>query len=290
MNDEFALAPKDLTEAKALSTTLSKASLLPDALRGKEADVLMTIMTGRELGLGPMQAIRAIEVIKGKPTLKAEAMVALVRARKDVCAYLMCEQSDAKIATWSTQRVGDPKPTTISWSMAQAAAAGLTSPSKNGEPSMYTKYPDIMLRWRAASMLVKLVYSDIILGLYDVDEVPHEEKDVTPTLANSPATVDGLKAELRTRRMVVSTDVTPPAASPPRPVEQPADDPALIGWGKNAHLKLSELTVEQASWYVQDAKKKAEGGDPLWVARVARYEKALAEEISRTESLPAEVA
>lgn len=290
MNDELALAPKDLTEAKALSITLSKASLLPDALRGKEADVLMTIMTGRELGLGPMQAIRAIEVIKGKPTLKAEAMVALVRARKDVCAYLMCEASDAKVATWSTQRVGDPKPTTISWSMEQAKAAGLTSPSKTGEPSMYTKYPDIMLRWRAASMLVKLVYSDIILGLYDVDEVPHEERDVTPTLTNSPATVDGLKAELRTRRMVVSTDVTPPAASPPRAVEQPADDPETVAWGKNGHLKLAELSLEQLTWYRDDAGKKAAGGDPLWVARLERYSRALLAEMARTESAPVEAA
>lgn len=255
MSDELALAPKTLDEAKSLSTTLSKASLLPEALRGKEADVLMTIMTGRELGLGPMQAIRAIDVIKGKPSLKAEAMVALVRARKDVCAYLKCDSSDATKATWSTQRVGDPTPTVLSWTMEQSKTAGLAT------SDMYRKYPDAMLRWRAASMLVKLVYSDIVLGLYTPEELTDgraDERDVTPAPAkgeaiDTTATVSAAKEAVKAKRKLNVVDVAAPAPSAPFVPDAETPEPAigdLVGWGKHAAVALSALTDVQLDWYL----------------------------------------
>jgi hypothetical protein len=192
------ITPRTLDEVGVLSRTLSKSSLLPDALRGKEAEIMFSILTGAELGLAPMQSIRAIEVIKGKPTLKAEAMVALVRARRDVCEYLMLRHSDAKSATYETKRVGDPSPTTMTFTFAEAQAAGLTAATRNGEPSMWMKYPAAMLRARASSVICKAVYSDILLGVYESDELerPEPPRDVTPprptpaNVVDSVATVD----------------------------------------------------------------------------------------------------
>lgn len=180
------IAPKSLDEITTLSRTLSKSALLPEAVRGKEPEIMFAILTGAELGLAPMQSIRAIEVIKGKPTLKAEAMVALVRARRDVCEYFMLRHSDAKSATYETKRVGDPSPTTMSFTLAEAQAAGLTAPTRNGEPSMWTKYPAAMLRARASSVICKAVYSDILLGVYESDEIEREPRDVTPSRASPP--------------------------------------------------------------------------------------------------------
>lgn len=248
MTDALAIiAPKDLEEAKSLSTTLSKASLLPEALRGKEADVLMIIMTGAELNLAPMQAIRAIDVIKGRPAIKSEAMVALVRARKDVCRYLKCDFSDASKATWSTQRTDDPSPTTLTFTMEQAKAAGLTS------SEMYRKFPDTMLRWRAASMLIKMVYSDIILGLYSDEEAQTFERDITPkgdVIDGQPA-VEAAKAAIKTKRMKIVDET--PASSPPRP----ANDGPVLDWPGNVKGKpVTALEPKQLEWCVEAAKKK----------------------------------
>lgn len=168
------ITPKSLDEVRTLSTTLAKSTLLPEALRGKEAEIMFSILTGAELGLAPMQSIRAIEVIKGKPTLKAEAMVALVRARRDVCEYFMLRHSDTKSATYETKRIGDPAPTTMSFTIAEAQAAGLTAPTRNNEPSMWMKYPAAMLRARASSVICKAVYSDILLGVYESDELERQ--------------------------------------------------------------------------------------------------------------------
>lgn len=175
------ITPKSLDEAKSLSSLISKSALLPDAFRGKEAEVLMAIMTGAELGLAPMQSLRAIDVIKGKPTLKAEAMTALVRGRKDVCEYLVIKESNAKRCTYETKRVGDPSPTTMSFGIEDAQAAGLTGNDN------YKRFPAAMLRARCGSAICKAVYSDVILGFYDPDELaperPAEARDVTPSLS-----------------------------------------------------------------------------------------------------------
>jgi hypothetical protein len=188
------ITPKSLEEARSLAGIISKSSLLSDAFRGKEAETLMAIMTGAEIGLAPMQSLRAIEVIKGKPTLKAEAMTALVRARRDVCEYLVIRRSDATICTMETKRVGDPAPTVMSFSIDDAKAAGLTSNDN------YKKYAPAMLRARAGSAICKAVYSDLILGLYDPDELAPEREaaprasppthivDVTPSAL--PASVE----------------------------------------------------------------------------------------------------
>lgn len=183
------ITPKSLSEAQQLSATLSKSSLLPEALRGKEAEILMTIMTGAEIGLAPMQSIRAIDCIKGKPTLKAETMTALVRGRRDVCEYLQLVTSTPTLATYETKRVGDPRPTTMSFSAEDAKTAGLISNDN------YRKFPAAMLRARCGSAICKAVYSDLLLGLYDPDEIA-PEREVTPRASPPSHVVDSVATAL----------------------------------------------------------------------------------------------
>lgn len=269
----LALAPKDLAEAKSLSTTLSKASLLPEALRGKEADVLMIIMTGAELNLAPMQSIRAIDVIKGRPSIKAEAMVALVRNRKDVCKFFKCTFTDATKATYSTQRVEDDAPTTLTFTMEQAKTAGLAT------SDMYRRFPDTMLRHRCSSMLVKMVFSDIVLGLYSDEEVQSFERDVTPVaeVVDAQPAVEAAKAAVKAKRRAHIVDVPEAKPSPPA-LETPED--GRVGWGKNAAMKLADLEREKVEWYLHDAEKKAEANAnddrDVWVDRMLRYSEELA--------------
>lgn len=202
MSSELAvIAPKSIEEAERLSKTLAVSQLLPDALRQRPQDVLAVVLTGAELGLAPMQAIRGIRIIKGQPTLSAEAMGALVRRRSDVCEYLVLRHSDATRATYETKRRGDPTPTTMTFTMEDAQRAGLTA-SDN-----WRKYPAAMLRARCLSAICKAVYSDLVLGLYDPEELESvgaaqpaqpAEKDITPTQA-VPRTASEARAQLRAK-------------------------------------------------------------------------------------------
>lgn len=198
------LTPKTLAEAKDLATQLSVANTIPAALKKSPADILAIVMAGAELGLAPMQSIRALVLIQGRPTLSSEAQVALVRRQRDVCEYFVMRHSDAARATYETKRVGDPASTTMSFTIEEAAKAGLA-----GSDS-YRKYPAAMLRARCGSALAKAVYSDLLLGVYDPEELG-AVVDVTPAHVETPAAI-------------MAGAVAPPPASPPPLNREPGDD------------------------------------------------------------------
>ena len=65
--------PSNIQEAMQLASTLAKSSLVPATFRGKDADVLLVIMGGRELGLSVVQSFRAFYVLSGKLAMYADA-------------------------------------------------------------------------------------------------------------------------------------------------------------------------------------------------------------------------
>jgi len=150
-------------EIESLSIMLAKSTLLPVDLRGKEADIAVTVMTGRELGLGPMAALRLIHVVKGRPILSADAMVALVLS-SGLAEYFLSVESTDRVATYETQRKGSPIPQRLSYTIEQAHKAGLTGEN-------WKKYPEAMLRARAKAALSRDCYPDVLAGCYDPDEV-----------------------------------------------------------------------------------------------------------------------
>ena len=144
------------------------------------------VMTGSELGLLPMQSLRSIDMVKGKPTLKAEAQVALVRRRSDVCKYFRMVESTDAVATYETLRAGDPEPTRMSFSMAQATAAGLAGGDN------WRKYSAAMLRARCSAALCRTVYSDLVLGLYDPEELEVHSETATAPVATKKDAIEGV--------------------------------------------------------------------------------------------------
>lgn len=210
MSDALArFQPGNLQEAEHLSQVLAKSALLPDALRNKPGDVLVLLITGAELGLSAMQAIRGLYVVKGKAVMSADMTVALVKKHAECVKFRLVETTDAK-ATYETERKGEGK-TVMSFTIEQAAKAGLTGGDN------WRKYPAAMLRARCAAALARAVYPDLTLGVYDPDElvVPLDaanetvERDVTPppplaeqvaATAPKPSRTETLKGVLRERK------------------------------------------------------------------------------------------
>lgn len=213
---ELALAPKDLGEAKTLATTLSKASLLTEALRGKEADVLLIIMSGHEMGIAPMQALRMFDVIKGRLAMRPEGMVATVRSNANV-EFIRCTESTPTKATWQSKLKGQDFVASSTFTMEDAKTAGLAGQDN------YRKWPANMLQWRAASMHCKRHHSDIIMGFYSTEEVESFERDATPVVAakaeaiDTTATVAAVKAAVKAKRTLNVVDEPKADALPPPP-------------------------------------------------------------------------
>lgn len=195
------IAVSTFEATRALSKELAASQLLPQALKQKPADVLAIVLTGRELGLEPMQAIRGIHIIEGKPSMSADLMGALVK-KSPACEFLTLVESTGLVATYKTKRRGEPGETVMSFTIEQAKAAGAEGKSN------WKKYPDAMLRARALAAICRAVYPDVCLGIYDSDS-----GELEPALVvrdDAPA-VEDAKAKLKAARPtdVIEGEVVP---------------------------------------------------------------------------------
>lgn len=163
-NNALAIIPKTLGEVESLAEKFAKSTLIPDALRNKPADVLVSIMAGSELGLTPMAAIRGVSVIQGKPVLNADTMVALVLGSGLAEFFRPKGQATDTSATYETKRKGESDVQTCTWTIEDAKRAELTGKDN------WKKNPRAMLKARAKSMLARDVYPDVLAGCFTEDE------------------------------------------------------------------------------------------------------------------------
>ena len=137
------------------------------------------LLKGHELGFTPMAAAGSIAIIKGKVSLSADATVALCK-RSPACLFLRLVASTEEVATYETQRHGDPSPTTLSYTIAMATRAGLTG------SQTWRGHAQAMLRARCGAAIARAVYPDLVAGIYDPDEVA-EIVRAEPVRAEVPA-------------------------------------------------------------------------------------------------------
>lgn len=160
-----AIRSDDMSTVWRLSQRLSSTEFVPDALRNRPEAVLAAVLYGRELGIGPMQALQSVNVIKGKPTLAPETMRALIlRAGHQIATK---EYTDERVTLVGTR---DTMEETVTFTVDDAKRAGLI---KTG--GAWTTYPRAMLLARATSELARLMFADVIAGAsYTPEELDHD--------------------------------------------------------------------------------------------------------------------
>lgn len=271
-NPQTAMVRADQTQTQTLSTLayepnsfddlikrsqlLARSQLVPTALRGKPEDVAIIAMKGKELGLTLMQSLGGIDVIQGRAQVNAQTLMSLVlQARDDgktVCEYAMMVKSTATECVYETKRRSHPKPITISYTIAEAQAAGLTGKDN------WKKSPADMLASRALSRLARRVYPDVIGGAYVGDELGEVEREEPRR--------EGVLPQKAVARVV--TDKPAPAAAPTEPVQdaeftQP--DPAPTE--PPPHDNNGEVTPEGEPDY---SKMTLEQKNAYWAAQLAK--------------------
>lgn len=170
MSNSLALVPRDTNEAFQLATRAIASGLFAQLRKPEEA--LVILMMGAELGLGPMQALRSIYVVNGKPVLSADLLVALVRRSGECASWRVVESTDQRCEIRTTRK-GETQEEVCVWTMERAIKAGVTN-----KPT-WKNFPAQMLKARAAAELARQVYPDVgIAGLYTPDEMEQQPQRV----------------------------------------------------------------------------------------------------------------
>lgn len=243
MKAELALQPKstallDPTNwnmIKEQASILVRSGMLPSSVTKPEAAVAI-MMKGVELNIPPMQAFSHIHIIKGKPTISAELMLALI--------YRMFPNAEIDFQTYENDiceilaaRPGRQQKK-FAFTIEDAKLAQLTS------KDTWRMYPRAMCRSRAIAEMARTVFPDALMGC----SYTPEELDDSGRLDHEGNTIEVVKVV--EDKPVEPKIVTPP---PPPPPPQPLPEPEIFDQENEKHCirletMLKHLDVQEADW------------------------------------------
>lgn len=152
-----------VSDMERLASAIAKSKLF-GMKTPEEALALMAISQAE--GLHPAIAARDYHIINGRPTLKADAMLARFQSAGGKVEWHSYTDECCE-ATLSHPQGGSVK---VMWDMERVKQAEI----KNS--SMYNKYPRNMLRARVISEGIRTVYPGVVIGTY----TPEEEQEFEP--------------------------------------------------------------------------------------------------------------
>lgn len=149
------------------------------------ATAATAIVYGAGIGFdNPVQALQNVYVVKGRPALYADAMVAVVQAAGH--EIWVEELTDSRAVVCGRRRGGREERVVVT--MDQARKAGWTSRNDN-----YSKDPQAMLYARAAGRLCKRIAQAELKGFVTMEEIADGDEDeleaaAPRTVARTPLT------------------------------------------------------------------------------------------------------
>lgn len=173
---ELSLLPqcKNFAEVFQLCNWISESQIVPEAYRGRPADIFVAAEYGADIGLKFMTAIQNIAIIGGRPALPSDIKLAMVRGRNLLDSWREASQEEIKktgIAWCEMRRVGEKEPVRNTWSVEDAKVAGVWEKlSRNGFAGPWVTHKWRMLQLKPRDMCLRDLFGDVFKGLHSVEE------------------------------------------------------------------------------------------------------------------------
>lgn len=123
-------------------------------------EVFTLMMLGQADGIHPVTALRRYHIVNGKPSMKADAMLACFLEAGGKVEWIA--RTDRVVKATFTVKT---EKATIEWTMERANAAKITG------KDVWKQYPCQMLTARVISEGIRLVMPQIVTGIYTPEEV-----------------------------------------------------------------------------------------------------------------------
>lgn len=171
MDNKLMVMPQK--DMKEMAVTVCKSGLFP--MPSPEAAFTLMMICQSE-GLHPIQALKRYHVIKGRPTMRSDAMLAEFQRAGGKIKWLKRDENEVE-AEFSHESGGTVP---VKWTMEMAKKAGLAS------KDVWRQFPRQMLTARVISEGVRTILPGIVTGIYCPEEITHtipdDIEDATPAM------------------------------------------------------------------------------------------------------------
>lgn len=273
--------PGEWEATLAVAKQIAATPFVPESYRNQPESVVAAILTGRELGIGPMQALRDIHMIDGRPAFSAQLMLAKMRAGGVV---VIESEATAEHARIKARRSDTGEEGEFTFSKADAEQAGLTG-KKN-----WKTYPEDMLWARAVGRMARRFGSDLLGGMvyakeeiedwgdggYGIQGSGYDADTFDAGTSLLPGAIRGENAveELNAAQKRIAADLDWPAMLEeaalacigPREGRTPEQRKELLHRWSNTIAKLQDLAAASAVYHPDLGLQAGEEGDGIIVA------------------------
>ena len=194
----------EASAANQLAKPLCSTGFVPATFKDKPGEATAAILAGYEVGLSPLAALNAIDMIQGRPSFKAITLRALVlSAGHDMW---LAESTPGRCVVRG-QRRGSSHVQESVWTIERATQMQLTTKEQ------WKKQPQAMLVARATSECARLVAPDVLLG------VPYSSEEVADFDTFAAPSAPAAEPKRRTARRTTVAALEPPLDPGPPPTD-----------------------------------------------------------------------
>lgn len=167
------------TSAYKVASLLSKSDLIPQTFQKRTENCMIALEMSQRIGASPLMVMQNLYIVHGKPAWSSQFLVACVNASKKF----------SPLRYKMTGKKGDDSYGCIAWAK-DASGETLESPevtigmakkegwfSKNG--SKWQTMPELMLRYRCATLFARLYAPELTMGIHTEEEVIDVQPIVT---------------------------------------------------------------------------------------------------------------
>jgi hypothetical protein len=169
----------ELKQPMAIGEVFAKSGMFPDVK--SQAQAVVKILAGKELGLLPFESMGSIYVVGGKLGLTAKCMAGLIKRSKKY-DYVIKKLDEAECTIDITNSDGIVGTTTFTFK--DAAKAGLVNKDN------WKSYPRNMLYARALSNACRFFCPEVIGGYYTVEELQDLDPATEETAPRTTVAID----------------------------------------------------------------------------------------------------
>lgn len=172
--------------AQRMAKALCTSAMVPETYRGEQniGSCLIALEISNRIGMNVLAVMQQLYVVHGKPAWSSQFLIACINASKKFTPlrYRMTGAVSADTygcVAWANDNTGE-KLESPEVTVAMAKAEGWYQ--KNG--SKWKTMPELMLRYRAATLFARLYAPEIAMGILTDSEVV----DITSEVVHAPAT------------------------------------------------------------------------------------------------------
>jgi hypothetical protein len=159
----------------------AEADIIPVHYRRKKSEIFIAVQTAHRMNLDPMMVMQGTYVIHGKLGMVSSFAISLANSSgllKGGISYDITGAGKDLAVTAKATTKADGKEISFTVSMQAARDEGWTKNSK------YQSLPELMLRYRAATLLIRTHIPQVLNGMHMTEELQDVQaaKNVTPVV------------------------------------------------------------------------------------------------------------